>query len=60
VYGDIAKTIEQINSQTYDRNFDVPSKLIDLANIKPFATRDENAAPLSWPIYPIVLISRYF
>ncbi len=61
VYGDINTTIAKINSKDYaDVSFDVTKKLQELQTTEAYAKRDENAAPLSWPLYPVVYISRYF
>lgn len=60
VYTDIYRTIDMIKSNQHTQHRDVQAKLTELTNTKPFAKRDENAAPLSWPLYPVVLISRYF
>lgn len=61
VYGDINNTIANINNGEYtDSSFDIKAKLEELENTKAYADRDENAAPLSWPLYPVITISRYF
>ena len=61
VYGDIEATIAQINNLDFTQaSFDVEAKIAELAKTEAFAKRDENAAPLSWPLYPVVTISRYF
>jgi chromosome segregation ATPase len=61
VYGDINTTIADINDKKYTNvPFDIAKKLEELNKTEAFAVRDENAAPLSWPLYPVVQISRYF
>lgn len=61
VYADINSTIAKINDKDYtDANFDMTAKLQELKTTEAYATRDQNAAPLSWPLYPVVYISRYF
>ncbi len=57
----IKSIAEQIAQASYDNtSFDVAKKLEELANTEAFATRDEKAAPLSRPAYPIVSINKYF
>lgn len=61
VYKDIASTIQSVSNLEFEHaSFDVESKIIELEKTEPYANRDENAAPLSWPIYPVKTISRYF
>ncbi len=61
VYGDITTTIADINDEKYtNAPFDIQKKLKELNTTEAFAVRDENAAPLSWPLYPVIQISRYF
>lgn len=61
VYWDINTTIADINEEKYTNvPFDIKKKLEELKTTEAFAKRDENAAPLSWPLYPIIQISRYF
>jgi murein DD-endopeptidase MepM/ murein hydrolase activator NlpD len=61
VYGDINTTIAAINDKNYTNTpFDMKKKLEELNKTEAFAVRDENAAPLSWPLYPVIQISRYF
>jgi len=61
VYGDITTTIATINDKNYTNTpFDMKTKLEELNKTEAFAVRDENAAPLSWPLYPVIQISRYF
>jgi len=61
VYGDITTTIATINDKNYtNAPFDMKTKLEELNKTEAFAVRDENAAPLSWPLYPVIQISRYF
>ena len=57
----ITNTISQIQSKSYDSvTFDVEAKLQELANTTPYAVRDAEAAPLSWPLYPVVSIRKFF
>ncbi len=57
----IKNIVAQIDKKSYDTvSFDVPKKLEELTNTEAFATRDEKAAALSWPTYPIVKLDRYF
>lgn len=61
VYGDINTTVADINDKKYTNvSFDIKAKLEELNNTEAYATRDTNAAPLSWPIYPVVQISKFF
>ena len=61
VYSDINATVKQFNDLDFSQaSFDVEAKIAELTKTEAFAKRDENAAPLSWPIYPVVSISRYF
>ena len=61
VYGDINTTIANINDKNYtNAPFDVKQKLEELNKTEAFAVRDENAAQFSWPLYPVIQISRYF
>lgn len=61
VYWDITTTIASINDKNYtNAPFDMKTKLEELNKTEAFAVRDENAAPLSWPLYPVIQISRYF
>lgn len=61
VYTDINTTVKAVNDLDFSKaSFDVEAKIAELEKTQAFAKRDENAAPLSWPIYPVVTISRYF
>lgn len=58
---DISQTVEKLNTQDYsDASFDIQEKLKELEQTQAYAQRDENAAPLSWPVYPVKTISKYF
>lgn len=61
VYKAIKETIEEIANQTFNGKwFNVEKKLGELQKLQAFAKRDEDAAPLSWPLYPVNKISKYF
>lgn len=61
VHRSIITTLAQLKKWSYDGvSFDVTAKLEELKNTKAYALRDEKAAPLSWPLYPVVGIDRFF
>ena len=61
VYEDIKNTVKEVNTLNFEKaGFKVEEKIAILQKTEAFAKRDENAAPLSWPIYPVVTISKYY
>lgn len=61
VYQDIKNTVKEVTNLDFSKaTFDVEAKIAELQKTEAYAKRDENAAPLSWPVYPVARISRYF
>lgn len=54
-------TLSNIEKNDHENlSFDFDQKMKELQDTKAFALRDEKAAPLSWPLYPVEKIDRFF